>query len=65
MKRIIAATLVALFVLVAGGIALACSFDMPSDSSGSGPAVLFPQTDGSSTTSAPAAPATQTAQPSS
>ncbi len=63
MKRIIAVLLVALFVLVSGGIALACSFDMPSSSS-QGPAVLFPQSDGSSTTSAPDT-ATQTAQPAS
>ncbi len=64
MKRIIAATLVALFVLVAGGIALACGMDYPSSSS-QGPAVFFPQSDGSSTTSAPDTTATQTAQPSS
>ncbi len=63
MNRIIAVLLVALFVLVTGGIALACSFDMPS--SDSGPAVLFPQSDGSSTTSAPDTPASQTAQPAS
>ncbi len=64
MKRIIAVLLVALFVLVSGGIALACGMDYPSSSS-QGPAVYFPQTGGSSTTSAPDTPASQTAQPAS
>ncbi len=59
MKRIIAALLVALFVLVGGGLAVACSFG---SDDGAGPAVLFPKPDGTTTTSTPEAPA-QTAQP--
>ena len=61
MKRIIAVSLIALFVLVGGGLALACPY--PSTGDPSGPAVYFPQPDGSSTTSTPQAPVDQTQQP--
>ncbi len=59
MKRIIAALLVALFVLVGGGFLLAC----PYDGDGQGPAVYVPDSGGSSTTSTQQAPTDQTAQP--
>ena len=61
MKRIIAIFLVALFVLVGGGLAMACSGTYGDPA---GPAVMVPTPDGTSTTSTPEAPA-QTDQPSS
>ncbi len=62
MKRIIAVSLIALFVLVGGGFVLACPFQGSSDPAG--PAVQVPQTDGSSTaTATPQAPVDQTQQP--
>jgi hypothetical protein len=62
MKRIIAATLIALFVLVGGGLALACPYPVSGDPAG--PAVLFPHPDGSTTTSTtPQVPVDQTQQP--
>ncbi|MGA2765532.1 MAG: hypothetical protein ABSG17_19465 [Spirochaetia bacterium] len=64
MKRIIAVSLIALFVLVGGGLALACTF--PGSGDPAGPAVQVPQTDGSSTTSTtPQVPTDQTQPPSS
>jgi hypothetical protein len=61
MKRIIAISLVALFVLLGSGLVMACPFQ---DSAPAGPAVQAPQTDDSATaTATPQLPADQTKQP--
>ncbi len=63
MKRIIVISLVALFVLVGAGLAMACPFQSTGDNA-SGPAVFIPQTGGSTSASTtPQVPTDGTSQP--
>jgi hypothetical protein len=62
MKRIIAVSLVALFVLLGSGLALACPFQ--DTGTPAGPTVQAPQTnDNATATTTPQLPADQTQQP--